>query len=70
MRLADDPQRLPELLDPHQVAVVGVAGGADRHVELHLVVGGVGLVLADVARHARAAQRRAAQAERDRLGRR
>ena len=66
-RLPDDPQRLAELLDPHQVAVVGVAGGADRHVELHLVVGGVRLVLADVARHARAAQRRAAQPEGDRV---
>ena len=67
-RLPDDAQRLAELLDPDQVTVVGVAGEADRHVEFHLVVGGVRLVLPHVARNTGAAQRRAAQTERHRLG--
>ena len=69
-RLPDDPHRLAHLLEPHEIAVVGVALRADRHVELHLGVRRVRLVLAHVARDARAAQRRAAQADGDRVGRR
>ena len=65
--LTDDPQRLPELLEPAQVAVVRVAREADRHVELELAVRRVRLVLAAVLRHAGAAQRRTGQTDRDRL---
>src|SRR5436190_14168754 len=63
-RLANDAQRLAELLHAHQVAVVGVAGGAERNVEVHLVVRRVGFVLAHVARDAGSAKRRAAHPER------
>ena len=42
-RLADDAHRLAHLLDAHEVAVVAIAVAADRHVEIHLVVGVVGL---------------------------
>ncbi len=69
-RLPDDAQRLTELLEAHEIAIVGVAGRAERNVELHLVVRRVRFVLAHVARHARSSQRRTAQAEIDRLGRR
>src|SRR4029077_16153849 len=67
-RLPDDAQRLTELLDPDQVAIVGIARGADRNLELHLVVRCVRLVLAHIARDAGTAQGRPAQSEGDRLG--
>src|SRR3954447_20319927 len=63
-RLADDAQRLAELLHAYEVAIVGVPGHADGDVEVHLVVGRVRFVLAHVARDARAAQRWTAEAER------
>src|SRR5262249_57498348 len=66
-RLTDDAERLPELLESHEVPIVRVAVGADRHVELHLVVRGVRLVLADVLRNARPAQRRTAQTDGNRF---
>ena len=47
----------------HQIAVVAVAVDADRHVEVHLVVDVVGLLLAQVPLDARAAQHRAGEAE-------
>src|SRR3954453_22692817 len=36
--LADDPNRLPELLHANEVAVVGVAGRANRHLEVEFLV--------------------------------
>src|SRR5262249_40053843 len=62
-RLADDPQRLTEFLEPNQIAIVGITGFAERYVELHLVVGGVRFVLAHVAVDAGPAKRRTAQSE-------
>ena len=58
-RLAHQPDRLEQLLDPHQHARPGVARllrARDRG--RHLVVGRVGVVEARVDRHARAARRR------------
>ena len=66
-RLPDDSERLAELFHPDQVAVVRVARRADGDVEVHLVVGGVRLVLPDVPRHAGPAQRRTAHPKRRRL---
>ena len=58
------------LLHAHQVAVVAVAGLADRDVEVHAVVDLVGLRLAQVPRDAGAAQHRAGEAQVERaLGR-
>src|ERR1043166_913482 len=51
-RLTDDAQRLTELLHADEIPIVGVAFDADRHIEVHLGVRGVRLVLADVARGA------------------
>ena len=56
--LPDDAQRLPHLLDPHQVAVVGIAVAADRHVEIHFVVDIVGLRATQIPGDARTAQHR------------
>ena len=36
--LLNDPQALPHLQHPHQVAVVAIAVGADRHVKVHQVI--------------------------------
>src|SRR5258708_30421725 len=66
-RLPDDLERLPEFLHAHEIPIVGVAGHADGDVELHLVVRGVRLVLAHVARDAGSAQRRTAETEADRF---
>ena len=52
-RLTDDADGLTELLEADEIAIVGVAGRSDRDVELEVGVGGVGFVLADVARDAR-----------------
>ena len=65
--LPDQPDGLPELFEPDQIPVVGVAPRAERHVELQLVVGGVRLVLADVAIDAGPAQRGAAEPQPDRV---
>src|SRR5688572_2714097 len=65
--LPDDPHRLPELLEPDEIPIVGVAGGADRHFELHLVVRRVWLVLAHVLGNAGAAQRWPAEPDSGRL---
>ena len=66
-RLADDADRLAHLLDAHQVPVVRIAVLADRDLELHFVVGFVGLRFADVPLHAGAAQQGSGRAERDRI---
>src|SRR5204862_6384886 len=49
-RLLDDPERLAHLLHAHAVAVVVVAHGADRDVELEVVVRRVRRGLAQVPR--------------------
>ena len=64
-RLPDDAHRLAKFLDAYEVAVVGVARLADRHLEIHLVVRGVGLVLPDIVFHARSAKRRPRETDRD-----
>lgn len=46
--LVNDPERLAELGHTAQVAVVAVAIGTDGNVKLYLVVGIVGLALADI----------------------
>ena len=66
-RLPDDPERLPELLDAHQIPTVGVAQRADGDIEVEVGVRRVRLVLPHVARDARTAQQRTAQPERDRV---
>ena len=53
-RLLDDPHALAHLLHAHEVAVVAVAGGSHRHVEVVALVPRVGVVLADVVVDARA----------------
>src|SRR5687768_13896918 len=60
-RLPDDPDRLPELLEAYEIPVVGVACGADGHIELHLVVRRVRLVFAHVLRYTRPAKRGTAE---------
>ena len=52
----NDPQTLPKLLHPAQIAIIAVAIDADRDVEFDLVIGIVGLGLADVPGDARAAE--------------
>ena len=66
-RLTNDPHRLADLLQAHQVAVVGVAVRADRDVPVEAVVDAVRLVLAQVELHAGRPQHRAGHAEVDRL---
>ena len=61
-RLADDADRLPELLHPHAVARVAVRRRLHRHVELELLVRGVGLHAADVVGEPRAPEERAGDA--------
>ena len=41
----------------HDVPVVDVAVLAERHVEIHLIIGGIGLDLAQIVVHARTAER-------------
>ena len=57
--LHDDAVGLAHLGHAHQVAVVAVAGLANRNVEIHLAVSVVGLFFAQVPGNARAAQHRA-----------
>ena len=56
--LADDPDRLADLVEAHRVAVEGVAERADDDVEVDLVVGQVRHRAAQVPRHAGGAQDR------------
>ena len=62
-RLLDDPHRLLHLLHADAVAVVVVADRPDRDREVEVVVGGVGLRLAQVPRVAGRAQQRPGDAE-------
>src|SRR6056297_1802587 len=61
--LLTDPHRLAHFLLAHQVAVVAVAVDAHRDVEIHFTVLRIGLLLAQVPCHTRAAQHRAGEAE-------
>ena len=69
-RLADDARGLAHLLEAHEEAVVGVAVAAHGDVEVHAVVDAVRLGLAEVPRHAGAAQHRPAERAVDRVLRR
>lgn len=66
--LVDDAQRLAELFHAAEVAVVAVAVGADGDVKLNLVVGVVGLALADIPRDTGTAQHDAAEGQVQSLG--
>ncbi len=61
--LFDDPVRLAHFLDPDEIAVVTVAVGADRDIEVEPVVNFVGLLLAQVPGHAGSAQHGAGETE-------
>ena len=68
--LLDDAVGLAHFGNANQVAVIAIAGLADGHVEVHLGVGVVRLLLAQVPGEARAAQHRAGEAEVERTLRR
>ncbi len=57
--LVHDPHALTQLLHPHQVAIVAVAPGANRHLELQLVIHQIGMRLAKIMIHPATAQVRA-----------
>ena len=59
--LPDDVIGLLHLLHAHQVAVIAVAGGTHRHIEVHQAVNLIGLLFAQVPCHTRAAQHRSAK---------
>ena len=61
--LADEPDRLEELLDPHEHPGPDVAACSTAMRAGDLVVGGVGMVDAGVDGHARGARRRADDAD-------
>ena len=69
-RLLDDVQALAQLGDADDEAVVDVAVGADRDVEVELIVGGVRIGLAHVPGDTAGAQHRAADGVGHRLPRR
>ena len=54
--LTQDPHALPHLFDAHQVAVVAIAGAADRDIEVVLLVIEIGMFAAEIVFHAAAAQ--------------
>src|SRR6202023_3837752 len=58
-RLPDDAPRLAHLLDPDEITIVGIAVAPDWNVELHLVIGVIGLRAAEIPGHTGAAQHRA-----------
>ena len=62
-RLAHDLAGLAHLRHPHAVAVVAVAHGSDRDLEIEVLVGRVGVGLAQIPRVAGRAQQRAGHAE-------
>ena len=66
--LMDDAQALAELLHAAQVPIIAVAVDAHRDIELHLAVGVVRRALANVPRHAGAAQHDAREAVVERVG--
>jgi hypothetical protein len=66
--LVDNAEGLAELLHAAEVAVIAVAVHADGHVEFDLVVGVVGLRLADVPGNARSAQHDAREGVVDGIG--
>src|SRR6266481_3707227 len=61
--LAHDLDRLAELDHPHPVARVAVPRGLHRHLEVEILVGGVGFEPADVVAHPRAPDERAREAD-------
>ena len=61
--LLDDLVRLTHFLHPHQIAVVTIAVGANRNIEIHLVIDFIGLFFAQVPCDARATQHRAGETQ-------
>src|SRR4029453_15714752 len=61
-RLLCDARALPHLFHAYQIAIVDVAGGADRHFEIVRFVAAIGEHFAHVIRHARRAGHRPDQA--------
>jgi len=59
--LADDANRLPHLLDPDHVSIVGITGLTDRHLEIDFVVAVVRKDLPNIPFHAGATKRRSCQ---------
>jgi hypothetical protein len=68
-RLVEDPRRLAHLLDPHEITVVDVPLGSDRHLEVVVLVAGIGALLAKVELDAGGAQIGAGHPVRDRIRR-
>lgn len=66
--LVDDAQRLAELFHAAEIAVVAVAVGADGDVEFDLVIGIVGLALADIPRDTGTAQHDTSEGQVQSLG--
>ena len=62
-RLPHDVDRLAELDHPHPVAGVTVARRLHRHLEVEVLVGGIGLEAPDVVAHPGAADQRAGDAD-------
>ena len=62
--LLDDLERLPHLVEPDPEATVGVAGVPGLHLEVVVLVAGVGLGLAQVPGVAGGAEQRAGEPER------
>ena len=60
--LFDDAVGLAHFFDAHQIAVVAVAGFADRDIEVHAVVNVIGLVFTQIPRDTRTTQHRACKA--------
>ena len=54
--LVNDAEGLAELLHSAEVTVVAVTVGSNRNVELDLVIGIIGLVLADIKRNSRTSE--------------
>src|SRR5947199_8815610 len=63
--LTDDASRLPHLLEPEHISVVGVAVLADRNIEFEIRIRGVGFRFANIPFDTRTAERRSSQAHID-----
>src|SRR5262249_15799055 len=66
--LLDDPEALAHLLHSNEVWIVAIAVPADRYIELHSIIGHVGLRLAQIPGRARGPQHGACEPPIERLG--
>src|SRR5262249_40875851 len=66
--LLDDPEALAHLLHSDEISVVAIAVPADGNIELHSIVGHVGLRLAQIPVRARGPQHGAREPPVERLG--